>query len=153
MTKNIKNLKPSGPYKHGDFAKYKPLKYFGPVPIYYRSSLELNFMRKCEANHNVEKWSSEHIKIPYFLKEKKGRNFVNVRHVYNTDFTVILKNGTKFVIEIKPESLCPRKPEQMRRNPAMQKNAAKWLYAIRWCKANGYVFRVITEIDLKNKIF
>jgi hypothetical protein len=153
MAFNIKNLAPSGPYKHGDFSKYNPQKYFGELPIIYRSGLELKFMIKLEQNPNVEKWSSEHIRIPYILKERVKGKLVEKRHTYNTDFTVIMKNGIKYVIETKPSGLCPLNESQIRRNPTMKKNAAKWSAAINWCKSNGYVFRVITEIDLQRRTF
>ncbi|MCK9416604.1 hypothetical protein M0Q97_08115 [Candidatus Dojkabacteria bacterium] len=153
MTFNIKNLAPSGPYKHGDFSKYNPKKYFGELPILYRSGLELIFMRKMESNPEVEKWSSEDIKIPYIQREKIKGKFVDVRHTYNTDFTVIMKTGIKYVIEIKATAFVPLNETQIQRNPTMRKNAFKWRAAIAWCKANDYIFRVITEKDLEKKTF
>lgn len=152
---NIKNLKPNlnSRYKQGYFDKYNPAKYFGPRPIIYRSSLELLFMRKCEFNPLVEKWSSEQIVIPYTMKEKIKGKFVECRHNYNTDFTVFLKDGSKFVIEVKPSQLSPMNESQIHRNPVMYKNACKWRAAIGWCKQNGYVFKVVTELHLKNKVF
>lgn len=153
MCASIKHLKPNpnSHYKQGYYEN--PQKYVGPLPIIYRSSLELAFIRKIELNPNVDKWSSENIQIPYFMKEKQGNKFVDVRHTYNVDFTVWLKNGNKYVIEIKPSSLTPLNESQIRRNPMMYKNACKWKYAIQWCKQNGFIFKVITEQHLKTGVF
>ncbi len=155
---DIKHLKPvqkskRSRYLQGYFDKYNPVKYFGPRPIIYRSSLELAFMRKCEANSSVEKWSSEEIVIPYTMQEKVNGKFVTKRHNYHTDFSVIMKNGLKYVIEVKPEGLTPLNESQIKTNPAIYKNACKWKSAILWCKANGYIFKVINEKHLKTKVF
>lgn len=151
----IKHLRPSqnSKYKQGYFDRFNPKKYFGPRPIIYRSSLELKFMQKLELNPNVEKWSSENIQIPYTMKEKKGNNFVDCRHTYNIDFTVHLKNGAKYVVEVKPSSLSPLNESQIMRNPVMYKNACKWKAAIAWCRQNGFEFKVVTEQHLKNSVF
>lgn len=140
-------------YKQGEFDKYNPQKYFGPRPIIYRSSYELAFMRKLEANAAVEKWSSEQIAIPYTMKEKKNGKVVVVRHTYYTDFTVFLKSGAKYIVEVKPKTLTPLNESQIERNPEIYKNACKWKAAIAWCKHNGYAFKVVTEDHLKTKIF
>ena len=149
----IKHLKPNpnSRYKQGYYEN--PHKYVGPLPIIYRSSLELAFIKKLELNPNVLKWSSENIQIPYIMKEKQGNKFVDVRHTYNVDFTVWLKNGSKYVIEIKPSELTPLNEAQIHRNPVMYKNACKWKAAIKWCEQNGYVFRVVTEQHLKTSVF
>lgn len=149
----IKNLKPNknSKYKQGYYENAQ--KYVGPSPIIYRSSLELKFIQKLELNSNVEKWSSENIQIPYTMKEKKNGKFVDVRHTYNIDFTVWLKNGNKYVIEVKPSSLSPLNEAQIRRNPVMYKNACKWRAAMDWCKQNGYEFKVVTEKHLVNSVF
>lgn len=149
---SIKNLKPNpnSRYTQGYFQNAK--KYFGPEPIIYRSSLEKKFMIDMELNPKVEKWSSEQVVIPYTMKEKKNGKFVNVRHNYNTDFTVIMKNGEKYIVEVKPKSFTPLNEGQIFRNPIMYKNACKWRAAIAWCSQNGYKFKVITEQHLKTKL-
>jgi hypothetical protein len=149
----IKNLKPNpnSKYKQGYFKGAK--KYFGPEPIIYRSSLEYTFMVKLELNPRVEKWSSEQIVIPYTMKEKINGKFVVVRKNYNTDFTVFLKDGTKYIIEIKPRAFTPLNESQIHRNPVIYKNSCKWRSAILWSKQNGYIFKVLNEEHLKTKIF
>lgn len=153
MVGNIKGLKPDikSKYKQGYYNN--PQKYFGPLPIIYRSSLEYKFIVQLELNPNVEKWSSENIQIPYTMRESKDGKFVDVRHTYNIDFTVLLKNGNKYIIEIKPSSLSPLNESQIKRNPVMYKNACKWRAAIQWCKQNGYEFKVITEKHLQTSVF
>src|SRR5690606_14805415 len=94
--------KPSGKTKHGDFAKHKPKKYFGTLPIIYRSSYELAFMRQLEFNPNVAKWSSENIVIPYIQKEIVNNKLVSKRHNYYMDFQVFMTNGKKYLCEVKP---------------------------------------------------
>ncbi len=152
---DIKNLKPNqnSKFTQGYFDKYEPKKYFGKRPIIYRSSWELSFMFKMEANNSVKAWTSEQIVIPYTMKEKKNGKFVTVRHNYHTDFSVILNNDKKFCIEIKPVNQSPKNESEIHRNPVIYKNACKWRAAIEWCKANGYIFKVITEEHLKTKIF
>ena len=152
---NIRSLKPStnSRYKQGYFDEHNPLKYKGPRPIIYRSSYELTFMKKLEYSNKVESWSSEDVVIPYFLEEKINGKIVKVRHRYVTDFTVILKNKQKIIVEVKPLSKSPRSLIQAKRDPEIYKNLKKWQAAIAWCKSNNYEFRVVTEIDLKTKIF
>jgi len=152
---DIKHLIPNknSKYTQGYYDKFGPKKYFGPRPIIYRSSLELIFMRKLEFNSNVERWSSEHIVIPYTMFEKKNGKIIQTRHSYNTDFTVILKDGRKFVIEVKPTTMCPLNEAQIKRSPGLYKTSCKWKAAIAWCKQNGYIFKIITEDHLKTKVF
>lgn len=157
MAFNIKNLKPqaNSRFKTGYFDKYNPLKYRGDRPIIYRSGWELQFMRLCEFNPEVLEWSSESIVIPYTMKElcKKTGKFVEKRHNYHADFVVVLKNGDKILIEIKPLSQSPKTESSIQRDPVHYKNARKWKAALNWCKLNNYKFRVINETHLKTKIF
>jgi len=152
---DIKNLKPNpnSKYKQGYFDRFNPVKYVGERPIIYRSSLELIFMRKMEANSSVEFWSSEQIVIPYIMMEKIKGKFVQTRHNYHTDFTVWLKTKIKYVVEVKPSQLTPLNEAQIHRNPVMYKNACKWRAAISWCKQNNCSFKIVTEAHLKNKVF
>jgi hypothetical protein len=151
---SIKNLNPTNS-KHlsGDFAKYHPKKYYGEVPIWYRSSYEFKFMIICERNPNVIKWSSEEIKIPYTITERVNGKKIIKHKIYNTDFTVHLKNGKVIVIEVKPFSQSPQFKEQIQRSPIMYKNARKWKAALEWCKKRNYEFKVITEVHLGTRIF
>lgn len=149
-------IKKAGPnYKSGDFAKYNPKKYVGTYPIKYRSSYELLFMHKMEANSNVESWASEQIIVPYLMMEKNPRTgkFEEKRHNYVTDFTVFLKDKTKYIVEVKPLAFTPLNESEVMRNPVQYKNMQKWKYAMQWCKRNGYTFKIVNEKHLKTKIF
>lgn len=152
------NIKSFGPqknsrFKQGFFDQYKPLKYTGPIPIIYRSSWELKFMRLCEFNPEVLKWSSESVVIPYTMREFKNGKFVEVRHNYHPDFVVWLKNELVILVEVKPLSQSPKSEKEIQNNPVHYKNARKWKAALAWAKLNNYQFRVINETHLKTKIF
>lgn len=148
--KNTKSL--------GKFDDYNPRKYNGERPIIYRSSWELKFMRIVEFNPAVKSWTSESVCIPYMLQEKckKTGKIITKRHNYFPDFTVILHDGTKFLVEVKPKNQCPMPKmgmEKIKRSPTLYKNLMKWNSAIEFCKLNGYRFIVVTEDHLKTKIF
>ena len=136
-------------YKQGHFEdKFKPQKYYGEYPIIYRSELEFKYMVSLERNPNVERWSSEKIVIPYFMKEKINGKVVEKKHDYFTDFVVHMKSGNIYVIEVKPYAQCPRYKNQIANDPVVYKNACKWNAAINWCKQNGMIFKVVTEKDI-----
>jgi hypothetical protein len=141
-------------YFNGNFEEYhEPLKYYGHRPIKFRSSYEFRYMCKLELSVPVVKWSSEEIRIPYFMKEKVGGKFVLRRHEYVTDFTVHMESGKKYVVEVKPASQRPQPANiaLIKRDPVLYKNACKWRAAIIWCKANGYEFKVESEANLFGK--
>ena len=150
---SIKNLAPSEKsiYTQGYFKGAR--KYFGPEPIIYRSKMEYDFMMKMELNPKVEKWSSEQIIIPYTMLEKQNGKVVKVRHNYNTDFTVILTTGEKYLVEVKPKAFSPKNEKEIHRNPIIYKNACKWKAALAWAKLNNFKFIVINEEHLKTRIF
>ena len=83
----------------------------------------------------------------------KNGKFVLVRHNYHTDFSVILKSGAKFLIEVKPSSQSPQTEKDIHKNPVMYKNACKWRAAIEYGKLNNYQFKLINEDHLKTRIF
>jgi hypothetical protein len=140
-------------YLTGDFAERNPKKYVGDYPITFRSSYELLFMFKMEANPRVKAWAAEQIVIPYQLREKRGNEFVMVRHNYHTDATVWLHSGEVYVCEIKPMALSPLNEAQLHNSWVHYKNGEKWRYALQWCKNQGYIFKVINESHLKTAIF
>jgi hypothetical protein len=140
-------------YVTGDFADYKPKKYVGEYPITYRSSYELLFMFKMEANSNVKAWAAENVIVPYLMKEKRGNAFVDVRHNYIVDATVWLHSGEVYLCEIKPLAMSPLNESQIHNSYPHYKNAQKWRYALQYAKRNNMIFRVINETHLKTKIF
>jgi hypothetical protein len=128
-------------YTQGIYPHENTKKFFGQLPIVFRSSLELAFINRLEQDDNVAGWSSEHIIIPYIINKEV--------HKYHTDFTVILKDKRKYLIEIKPLSFVPLNESAIRRSPEMYKNACKWKAALEWAKQNGYIFKVVTEDGVK----
>ena len=107
---SIKNNKPNkkGRFKQGFFPLDECKKYIGVGPIIYRSSWENKFCIYCETNKHVVKWSSEPFEIKYWnpIKEKYSK--------YHPDFFILLDDGKKLVIEVKPDNQI-RKPTPPKR--------------------------------------
>lgn len=155
MKKNVPKVNTKS---SGTFDRYNPRKYVGERPIIYRSSWEFKFMRIVEFNPAVKSWTSESVAIPYVLQEKcrKTGKIISKRHTYYPDFTVILHDGTKYLVEVKPKSQSPSKDMSMefiKKNATLYKNFIKWTTAVAFCKSNDYKFIVVTEDHLKTKIF
>tara|TARA_Y100000310_G_scaffold105306_1_gene103741 strand:- start:454 stop:897 length:444 start_codon:yes stop_codon:yes gene_type:complete len=137
--------------------KYKPLhpqKYKGnPHNITYRSLWERKFMIYCDTNDKVLEWGSEEIIIPY-LSPWDGRF-----HRYFPDFYIKVKQSSgnikKFIIEVKPkkQTRVPKPVERKTKKWINEVktygiNEAKWKSAVKWCKQNDMVFKILTEDDL-----
>lgn len=148
---SIKNNKPNkkGRFKQGYFPLDECKKYIGVGPIIYRSSWENKFCIYCETNSHVVKWSSEPFEIKYWnpIKEKYSK--------YHPDFFVLLDDGKKLVIEVKPSSQI-KKPEPPKRKTFKTVknyrylseqyilNMAKFAAATAWCEKKGYTFKIVT---------
>ena len=142
----------SAHFKQGTVELSELKKYLGKKIITYRSSWELNFIRRLEYDPNVLKWSSEPIEIPYISKEKVNGKWIEKRRNYNPDFLVILKSGKVLLIEVKPLSQVPLFENIILSDPAQMKNQCKWKAAIGFCKKQGWEFRIITEQNLKKPL-
>lgn len=139
-------------YRQGVFTPINKEKFLGST-AFYRSGLELKFMRFCDNNPNVIKWGSENVVIPY-ISPIDGR-----AHKYYVDNFVVIKEGNilkKYLIEIKPhKQVSPpstkyKKKEHLLYEQSMYvRNQAKWNAAIAFCKKKGLEFLIITEKDLK----
>jgi len=103
----------------------------GPYPE-YRSSWEKVFMKYIDYSDNIKSWGTEPFAIKYV--SPKDNRF----HRYFVDFVLVMQDGSKHLIEIKPLSQC--------KNPI---NLAKWEAAKAYCASIGATFTVITEVDLK----
>lgn len=138
----------------GKFRPSKPKKYKGdPTNIVYRSLWELKFMRYCDGNNNIVKWSSEEIVIPY-------RSPIDNRfHRYFPDFYLKYKDNTgkmiEKVVEIKPAKQVQEPKVQKRKTKkyvtevvTYAKNQAKWLAAEEFCKDRKWKFQILTEKEL-----
>jgi|TARA_B100000131_G_scaffold49120_1_gene43735 hypothetical protein len=138
----------------GKFRPSKPKKYKGdPTNIVYRSLWELKFMRYCDSNKNVVKWSSEEIVIPY--KSPLDNRF----HRYFPDFYLKYKDVEgkmiEKVIEIKPAAQVKEPKIQKRKTKKYvtevvnyAKNQAKWMAAEEFCKDRRWKFQILTEKEL-----
>jgi hypothetical protein len=139
-------------FKQGIFNPVNKEKYKGTLPILYRSSYELKYMRWCDHNPAIISWGSESIIIPYQnpLTGRVSRYFVD------SNITLKTKNGElkKYLIEIKPAiQTIPPKPSKntrslLRRQAEYVKNRAKWAAAEQWSKKKGYEFCILTEKHL-----
>jgi hypothetical protein len=137
----------------GKFTPKNPLKYVGDVNnIIYRSGWEKFFLNWCDNNHQVVKYASEELIIPYTSP-------IDYRtHRYFPDFMMIVQPNTgpskKVLVEIKPhKERFP--PTGKRKTKALNEavmtyhvNQAKWAAAEKWCTKNGFVFMVLDEYDL-----
>ena len=138
----------------GKFRPSKPKKYKGdPTNIVYRSLWELKFMRYCDSNNSIVKWSSEEIVIPY--RSPLDNRF----HRYFPDFYLKYKDNSgkviEKVIEIKPAKQVQEPKIQKRRTKRYvtevvnyAKNQAKWEAAEEFCKDRRWQFQILTEKEL-----
>ena len=137
--------------------KYRPKnrqKYKGDVgEVVYRSLWELKFMKYCDLNSKILKWSSEEIIIPY-------KSPVDNRiHRYFPDFYVKYKDVKgrirEKVVEIKPAKQVKEPKMQKRRTKkyvsevyTYATNQAKWAAAENFCKDRRWEFQILTEKEL-----
>ena len=114
---------------------------------------ELKFMRYCDSNKNILKWSSEEIIIPYRCPTD------NKIHRYFPDFYIKYKdvkgNLREKVVEIKPAKQVKEPKIQKRRTKkyvtevmTYAKNRAKWEAAEDFCKDRRWEFQIMTEKEL-----
>ena len=134
-------------FANGLYTIMNPQKYIGTGRPRYRSGWEHAFMRFCDVNEHIVKWSSESVRIPYFNPVKGQRT------TYVPDFLIQYRNRNNRVvtelIEIKPkgQSIVESKQNNAQR-AVVAVNHAKWEAAQAWCKQQGIMFRVITEDDI-----
>ena len=100
----------------------------------FRSGWEHKYMMYLDADTNIESWSYEKLIIQYVSNKRTGK-----LRKYYPDFYVVMKDGTKLVIEIKQK----RKLQQS--NVKKKAKAAEL-----WCLMNGATYKILTEVDLKN---
>jgi possible phage head completion protein len=111
----------------------------------YRSSYELQFFKFCDFNPKITEWSSE----PFPIKYKHP--FKNKISNYYIDF-VIVYNGIKYCIEIKPysQTISPD-PKNLYAVMTYKVNLAKWDAARKYCEVKGWKFLILTEKQLFSK--
>ena len=137
-----------GNYARGQFEMKNPDKYVGKKKPTYRSSWEWTFMNFCDTHPAIKKWSSETISVPYFnpIKNKKS--------MYVPDFFIMYEdaqgNTKAEVVEIKPtkETSLKAAGKSVYNQAMAVMNQCKWQAAEKWCKDQGFAFRIITENEL-----
>jgi hypothetical protein len=134
-------------FRQGFYEVKNSEKYVGNGKPKFRSGWEMTFMMFLDSNDNVINWASEPVRIPY-------RNpLTGKTTMYVPDFIVTYRGPKETVraelIEIKPkkQSLIESKMKD-RDRAIVAVNYAKWDAAAKWARANGLMFRVITEADI-----
>lgn len=141
--------------KSGEFHPKNREKYIGKSEtIVYRSSWELNALRFFDQNPNVLRWSYEDIKIKY-LKPMPNGNMKMATYIPDAYVEYTNRNGElkKELLEIKPKKQTVRSKsrninQKMYEDYVYAVNMCKWEAAERWCKSQGIIFRVITEVSI-----
>lgn len=112
--------------------------------IEYKSSLEHKFIKYCEINSHILKFSLEPFPI-YYISPKDRQE-----HRYYVDFIVYFDTGDVILVEIKPSSqtVAPkgRDPEEW---ITYAVNLAKWEAARKFARKHGFKFTICTEKELK----
>lgn len=122
----------------------------GPIPIKFKSRWEQKFGIYLDLNTNVKEWSFERRRIWYFDPTQ------NRRRMYIPDFWVEWKDGSNYIIEIKPsnETRPPVKRGRMKQRTFLikeatwKRNQAKWNEARKYCEKVGSEFIILTEKEL-----
>lgn len=136
----------------GKYDLTRPEKYKGdPDKVVFRSMWERQVMRWCEANENVEWFSSEELVIPYKCKTD------GLPHRYFVDFVIKFKNGRTVIVEVKPSAQCkPPKTGRGRKKQVLNeeimtwaKNVSKWEAAKQYAEKMGYQFQIWDEHTLR----
>lgn len=100
----------------------------------YRSGWEAKYMEYLDSDPNVSTWSYEKLAIEYISNKKTKK----VRRYY-PDFQVEYIDGRKVVVEIKPS-------RRLQQATVIKKIRA----AKEWCTLNDAVYKILTEIELKD---
>lgn len=135
-------------------SKFRPKnkhKYIGDLNrIICRSTWERSLAKWADQNAAVIKWGIEVLVIPYYDKGN-GK-----RRRYFTDFYFEFKDGSKMVVEVKPENQtkAPRAPQRKTRKylekvKTYATNTSKWEAATKFCNENNMAFHIWTEKHLR----
>lgn len=137
-------------FANGKYEVVNKDKYVGKQLPTYRSSWEKKFCEMCDHHPNVLLWASEPISIKYFNPIKRKQSS------YVPDFFIVSTDASgktnSELVEIKPLSqTSPRFAKSDYDREQLAINAYKWQAAIKYCKAKGIKFKIITEQSiLKN---
>ena len=107
--------------------------------------MELRFMKECDKNEKILKWSSEEIVIPYISP------IDNKKHRYFPDFLIQTTKGW-FLIEVKPQ-IQTKPPKKILMEKVTLKKKRRYLKAVRlgWSmKQNGMLQRRYVKLKVGN---
>lgn len=135
------------------FTLKNPSKYLGdPNNIICRSSWERTFAKWADRHPQVKKWFSEEMCVEYFSPVDQKI------HRYFPDFGMILENGKRYVIEIKPYYQCIPPVKGKKRDKTYLAecatyavNQSKWKAAKIFFNKQNIEFIVLTENELYGK--
>jgi hypothetical protein len=134
------------------FIPRNPDKYVGDKEkIFARSTWEVSVMKFFDSRHDVIRWGSEEVIIPYLSPAD------NKVHRYFPDFFVEYRDKEgkiiKEIVEVKPLHESDEKfAKSDRSKDALLVNEAKWKAASLFCETRGMVFRVITEKSIFHQV-
>jgi len=91
-------------------------------------------MQYLDTDPTVSSWSYEKLVIEYVSNKKTQKT-----RKYYPDFQIEYEDGKKVVVEIKPS-------RKLQQRLVVKKIRA----AIDWCAQHDFVYKILTEIELKN---
>lgn len=97
------------------------------------STYETERLSNLDKDNSVKFVERCRFRIPFFDE-------LNKKHHYNPDFIIHMNDGSIIVEEVKPESMLDK-----------DFNPIKHLAGDKYCKENGYIFRIVTEKDIFKK--
>jgi hypothetical protein len=132
------------------FTPVNPEKYIGdPENIVMRSSWERKFAKWADKHPGVSKWFSEEMCVQY-ISPLDGK-----LHRYFPDFGMVMSDGKRYVVEIKPhsQSVMPKQGNKKAKTylaecATYSVNQAKWKAAKAFFDKQGIKFIVVTEYEL-----
>jgi len=104
-------------------------------PIAYESLIERDCIYLFEFDDTVISFSEQPLRISYIIANKS--------HYYTPDFQVYYRNSKTVIFEVKPQTTWDKIKEN-------ESKYLKYIAANRYCIANGFEFRILTDIDLRS---
>ncbi len=137
-------------FKQGHFHPKNVDKLIGHDVPFYRSGIELEFMRWLDSNDKVVRWASEGVTVKYFDPLAKKQR------TYFTDNYVEIQEGDsikKYIIELKCEKETKKPdPRSKKKKAALVLeqstwvvNNAKWKFATKYAKDHDMEFLLLAH--------
>jgi hypothetical protein len=103
-------------------------------PVAFESHIERDYIYLLEFDKDVVSYFEQPLKIKYDIN--------NGTYTYIPDFLVNRTNKTQ-IIEIKPYNKLKKIMED-------EKKRIKYVMAYKYCNANGYEFKIVTDINIRS---